>query len=211
MTQPPNPFDKDYPNNQPQQPYPSYGQTPHENVPPANGGYAAYPPAANQNVLNQGIAAGPWRRLGAYVIDAVILTFILGTIGAAVSMSSITPGMSAEEIGNLVAQPFPFFNEITTLVIFLYFTFLQTTNFSTIGKRAIGIRVTTMDLQPISLGTSALRSAWLLLPLIPALGGLLSFIFGIVIFVMLFNGDQTQGLNDKLAKTRGVLRSATNY
>lgn len=184
-----------------------HGQTPYEAAPAANyGGYAGHP-GGDPMYGQTEIAAGPWRRLGAYLIDCILLGIVVGLISAPFIMPEYSMDMTQAEMTELT-QPFSI---IGTVVIYLYFTILHTTSFSTIGKRLLGIRVTNMDLQPISFGTSAIRSLWLLVGLIPFVGTLLSTILSITIFVMLFTGDRTQGLHDKWSKTRGVLRTATNY
>lgn len=185
-----------------------YGQTPYEAAPAANyGGYAGYP-GGGEAMFGQGdVAAGPWRRLAAYLIDSILLGFILGLVLTPIMMPRMTPGMDQIQLAEEM-RPFALG---TVVLVYLYFTILHTTSFSTVGKRLLGIRVTTMDYQPISFGTSALRSLWVLVGIIPIIGNLLSFVLSVTIFVMLFTGDRTQGIHDKWAKTRGVKRSATNF
>ncbi|AWB81148.1 hypothetical protein C3B44_01320 [Corynebacterium yudongzhengii] len=203
---------------------PARGQSPYET--PYGGtpsysdyaGYGGYPSSdseygAGAGTLHGGgeIAAGPWRRFFAYFIDSMLVGLAASIVTTPWVMSNVEPDMTPQQVMDETIAQTQALGFVMVFVIYAYFTILHTTSFSTVGKHLLGIRVVDMNMQPISLGTSALRSVWLLLGLIPFLGGLIQFGVGVAIFVMLFTNDRTQGLHDKWAKTRGVLREATNF
>lgn len=224
----PRDYNRDYTHNPYSSPdtpsYPAYGQSPFE-APGYGGDQPGYPtnnyggpnygtPMANPTLMGFGApdAAGPWRRLGAYLVDSLVVGLISSILTSFFLSTPLAPQTEAD-MDRFIAEMVEYGGQVavvTAVIFFVYATILQTTNFSTLGKRALGIRVTDMERSPLTLGRSALRNAWLLLSAVPFVSWLVTII-GLVIFIMAFAGDRTQGLNDKWAQTRVVKRQALGY
>lgn len=86
--------------------------------------------------------AGFWIRLGAGIIDAILLFFVLGFISLALYGQFITDGYSFTDFLDLLYH--------LLLPIFWYGY--------TIGKRAVDIRIARVDGEKIGLGTMLLRN-----------------------------------------------------
>lgn len=167
-------------------------------------GYGAPAPVAE--------GAGSGRRLLAYLIDGFIVGLIVNVLATVTGVyPAMRPGMMDNSAMmndwlDQTAQTTVTIGVLTTVVFYLYAVFLQTTDFSTVGKRVAGIRVTEADGSALSIGASAKRNAWLLAGLVPGLGGIISFVLGLVIFFQAGQGDRTQALTDRWARTRVVKR-----
>ena len=133
-------------------------------------------------------------RLGAYVIDGLIISAIitlvdkLGILAAlGVSFDSsqlLDPSYSlSNNTGYLIA---------TFIISILYYTILQATKWqATVGKKILGIEVTTLDGNRISILTSFLRAV------------IMTFISSIfyIGFLMFFFTKKKQTLHDLLPAT----------
>lgn len=227
-----NPFDEndarpgppDY-NRGPRNPYshpenaPSAGQAP-LGAPGYGGSQPGYPandyggpnygtPMAHPAYLGAGApdAAGPWRRLGAYLIDGIVIGILSSLLAGLFFTVPVLPQSEADlerfllDVGGFNSQV----TVLTSVLFFLYATFCQTTQFQTLGKRALGIRAVDENGDRLPVAKSALRNVWLLLPVIPFFGWV-SNLLGLLIFIFAFLGDKTQGLNDKWARTRVLKR-----
>ena len=206
-----------------------YGQSPQE-----PGGYPMYEPQAGYGQPGYGYeqpgygygqpgygygtvaptaGAGGGRRLLAYFIDGFIVGFVVNSLASMLGLfPPVDPGMMDNGAAmnswmDAMAQTSVTIGVLNTVVFYIYAVFMQTTDFSTVGKRLAGIRVTELDGGRLSLGTSAKRNAWLLAGLVPAFGGLIGFVLGLIIFFQAGQGDRSQGLNDKWARTRVLKRA----
>ena len=137
--------------------------------------------------------AGFWRRLVAYLIDYLIIGagafavgFLIG-IGAGVAGADVNGGW-------LVA-----IYVITIAGYYLYYAFMESSaNQATVGKIALGLKVTDEEGNRISFGRALGRTvAKILSALILFMG-----------FVMAGFTDRKQALHDKIAHTLVVKRSA---
>ena len=94
-----------------------------------------------ENIAFRYYAAGPFRRLPAYLIDLAIRAFLCGLLyfaGAMVAFTGVLAGFSFVFLGWFVLQWF-------------YGGFFETfMNGQTLGKRVMGIRVLTIDGRPIN-------------------------------------------------------------
>lgn len=189
--------------------YEAYG------APDGQAGYAGYGVPAyggHPEMPMAGRAAGPWRRLGAYIIDSLLVGVFVSIISQLYLTFPALPQTEAD-MEQFFVQLTEYSTQVALLnavVFFAYMTIMQTTNFSTVGKRVLGIRVTELDGSRLSYGRSALRNVWLLLSIVPFLSWFSPFL-QIAIFVVMFSGAQTQGLNDKWAKTQVLKREATAF
>ena len=176
-------------------------------------GYGFDQPGYGYGVVAPTAGAGGGRRLLAYFIDGFIIGFVVNALASMLGVfPPVDPGMMSDGATmnswmDEMAQTSVTLSLLNTVVFYLYAVFMQTTDFSTVGKRLAGIRVTELDGGRLSLGTSAKRNAWLLAGLVPAFGGLIVFVLGLIIFFQAGQGDRTQGLNDRWARTRVLKRA----
>jgi uncharacterized RDD family membrane protein YckC len=148
------------------------------------------PPSASYGYTAQATTAlsGFWRRLGAYIIDAIILGVIGAVIQAiwgAITQASTSDTTGAGVRGGLIA-----------LVLYLiYFGYLWSRNGQSIGYMALGIRVVRTDGSLLSLGAAVLRA------LLVYLSFALCLIPAIVSAIMIGTGSQKQAIHDMMVGT----------
>lgn len=131
--------------------------------------------------------AGFWRRLAAYAIDYVLVTLVTVGIGALISLAlgMLDAGMTMGSISALA--------DLFGLVgSWMYFAFMESSEWqATFGKMALGMRVTDLDGQRVSLRRASVRYyAKILSALLVGAGFLLAAISG-----------RKQALHDKVART----------
>lgn len=144
--------------------------------------------------------SSPWKRLGAYLIDTIILNIVFGIVFSLSSLPSLmrlaeTMGqdgidqeaLASEYLSNLVGTI-----SIFILVMFIYFTLMHSSSRqATIGKIALKIKVVNQHGEGLSFVQAAIRF------LLKMLNG---FTFGIGYLIIFF----TQGnrcLHDILGRT----------
>lgn len=147
------------------------------------------------------VVAGFWRRLGAFLIDCLILGVVGGLVGMALFDTLARIGAPARLIGFVIALAyFGLFNS-------------RIGNGQTLGNRWLGIRVANAQGQALSLPRALLRYTVLGLPffanglplppatlLSPVIGALLALlVFGgsfAIVYLYLFNRRTRQSLHD---------------
>lgn len=129
--------------------------------------------------------AGFWMRLAAYLLDAIIIFvvfFILGLIVGVIGGEGILDSSGFELTSNI----------ISFICGWLYFSLMESSRHQgTLGKMALGIKVTDMNRTRISFSRATGRY----------FGKILSFIILFVGFIMIAFTEKKQGLHDILAKT----------
>ena len=209
-----------------------------EHVAPVAGapapGTAGYAPMASYSGAGVPVAAttpdgqtlaGWWQRVGAYLIDLVILTPIVvvagfpwlreiaGAYGDLVneSITAAENGSSLPNQADLLAElfvPFLLFTLVALVVNFVYNVGFLKWKSGTPGKLLVGLRVRVRELPgPLSWGTVLLRWAgqyWFAaLGWVPILGGVLELYWFIDGLWPLWD-DKKQALHDKVARTNVV-------
>jgi uncharacterized RDD family membrane protein YckC len=191
----------------PPQSGPQYGQSggypppPQSGYPgqPQQGGYSSQPQydqgqqyGGFPNPSGSGTPAGLGVRFGARIIDGIIVG-IVATILVVIFASIGDVTLTGVFVG---------------ILGFGYFVAMETTQGATLGKRALGLGVrgpggaarTTPQ-------QSAIRNSFLLLGIIPFIGGLLVLIAYIVIAVTINNSPTKQGKHDELAGGTQVVKN----
>jgi uncharacterized RDD family membrane protein YckC len=156
------------------------------------------------------VLASRWRRLIAFVIDAVILTLVTGALwgrllasfasrlGNAMSADPDRPG-ARSAIGRVFSHtigPYLLVLALTIILAVLYCWLLTGYWGTTIGKRSVGLWVVSADDRSrISLHRSAVRA------LVFVLGGEVLPLFFLIDNGWLLGDRQRQTLHDKVAKT----------
>jgi uncharacterized RDD family membrane protein YckC len=147
--------------------------------------------------------AGFWKRVGAWVIDYVILlvpiTIVAVSMGATTAFehfmaqmhAGTAPAIAAAEYGKAVRPA----TLIALLIGFVYYVAFECSKFqATPGKLAVGLRVTDLDGQRLGVGRAVARNVVRLINVITAL---LPFICYIVVAWT----ARKQGLHDLMART----------
>ncbi|HEU5420964.1 MAG TPA: RDD family protein [Streptosporangiaceae bacterium] len=197
---------------QPQYGQPQYGQAQYGQAQPYPGGQG-YPAAYTDPAL-----AERWKRLVAWLIDAVILGVIgsLLLIPALVRLSHRLNSLANQypDPNTLAAQaairhalggilgPFLLVWLLSVVISLAYYWLLTAFGGATLGKRAVGTRVVSAsDRTLVGLGAAAGRAAVFILgPVIP--------FFGLVDNLFLLWDPQRQCLHDKAARTLVVRKEA---
>lgn len=137
--------------------------------------------------------AGFWRRVGAYIIDVIVISIISGIIGG---IFGIGLGTSVAATGGSVDDVQSLGNSLGGLIGLAigiaYFCGMESSSLqATLGKKALGLVVTDDNGNRIGFGKALGRY----------LGKILSgLILGIGYLMVAFT-DKKQGLHDKLAGT----------
>lgn len=159
------------------------------------------PPPPPPGGAPQGLQpVGPWPRFGARLIDWLVLLIPQLIIGAVIGGGSSTIGVAS---GGRAW----FAGVIGTLLTFGYFVFLETSRGQSVGKMALKFKVIGPDGGLPTTEASARRNAWLLLSIIPILGGLAGFVLAIVIGVTINNDPFKRGWHDNFAGGTAVVRA----
>lgn len=126
-------------------------------------------------------------RVGARVLDALIVGIPLGIILGLIGLGSIGFGV------------------VSGLVGFGYFVWLESSQGATVGKKILNMHVVGPGGSHPAVDVAAKRNVWMLLGIIPVVGGLLSLIAVIVIIVTISQSEENRGYHDTFAGT-AVLR-----
>ncbi|GAB3786108.1 RDD family protein [Dyella agri] len=172
--------------------------------PVADNPYSA-PTAPMQNLPQTTAAAledhaGFWKRVAAYILDLILLTIVFKVIGTFFGISAAQEAMKQEMLsGTPIMQVYEHFysttwsfNVLTTVLTWLYFAFCESSAWqATVGKLALGIRVTNLQGARISFlrATGRFFAKYL---------SVLTLFIG---FVMVAFTRRKQGLHDLIAST----------
>jgi uncharacterized RDD family membrane protein YckC len=126
---------------------------------------------------------GFWRRLLAYLIDALLLISVFFVIGMVLAV--IAPNTNAESAEFV-------FNVLGILSFWVYYANMESGRYQgTLGKRALGLRVCDENGQRITFGRASGRF----------FGRFISGLFLGIGFLMIAFTKKKQGLHDKMAST----------
>jgi uncharacterized RDD family membrane protein YckC len=148
---------------QPQQPYgqqpQQYGQQPQQpygQQPVAYGGQPGYavPQAA-------GALATVWKRLGALIIDSIILGIVAGIISLIFGngFAFTVGGLGSGGAFTINKGPYIFMTLLSLIIQVGYFVYFYSTTGKTIGKMALNIRVIRRDQRALDINTAVRRQA----------------------------------------------------
>jgi uncharacterized RDD family membrane protein YckC len=147
---------------------------------------------------------GFWRRLIAFSIDNIIITFIFSvfvTIALLSFFSGAVSGHKEELLADLVNPTSVSRFKIAFWLFYIfinvvYFTYFHGVTGRTPGKRLLSLQVVSDEGAPISLDIAFLR----------ATGYLVSLIFYLVGFIWIIFDSKKQGWHDKIAGTVVIIR-----
>jgi uncharacterized RDD family membrane protein YckC len=142
-------------------------------------------------------------RLGAFIIDAIIIWCvnlivvapIMTVMGFGIASQVSDGDLSEEETLGLIATVFAAVGTtilITFAISLLYFAIMESSKSqATLGKMAVGIKVTDMDGNRISFSKAFVRS----------IGKIISNMIMYIGYIMAAFTDKRQGLHDMIANT----------
>ncbi|WP_306364278.1 RDD family protein [Nocardia sp. CC227C] len=185
-----------------QQPSDPYGQQPQYGQQPDPYGqqqpYGQQPPFGQQPGYGApgfggGTPADVWTRLGARIIDSLIVGIPAAIIGYVLNSSS-------SALGTL-------WSIVTPLLLFGYFIFMETQQGGqTLGKKLLGLRVVAPGGGVLDPAVSAKRNLFMLANLIPCLGTIAYIGMSIYIAVTIEQDPNKQGWHDKFAGGTQVVK-----
>ena len=144
--------------------------------------------------------AGPWIRLGARIVDGLVL--LIPTLIITVPIGGGYYIGSGNADGSTIIAGI-----LGTLLSYGYYVFMEGSRGATLGKQACGLRVESGQ-EALAMETAAKRNAWMLLAIIPTgLGVLLNLAVAIGIAFTISNDPLGQGFHDRFAGLRVVKRS----
>lgn len=195
----------------PAYPPPGYGQQPYGQQPYGHQPYGGWPaPAAQASVrLWRGQRlAGWWARVGAAVIDGLIVAIPAALLGLAFA-ELVDPGSVNQyfDEGESVAVNLGF----ALLSLFTYLVYkgmfmarAGSANGQSLGMQLVNIRVVREDSQPVTWGTVALRETLIKGVLFGWLGIFTIFIATLLDYLWPLWDSESRALHDMLARTRVV-------
>ncbi len=132
--------------------------------------------------------AGFLRRLVAYIVDAVLLYSIFFVLALLLGDSGMDPQTGAIN---------PVLDLLALLISWLYFALMESSaRQATLGKMAIGIKVTDLEGNPIAFPQATGRF----------FGKILSTLLLLIGYIMVAFTEKKQGLHDILAKTLVLMK-----
>jgi uncharacterized RDD family membrane protein YckC len=138
------------------------------------------------------IYAGFWKRLAAYIIDALIMVIPMFIIGFIVSYFAISSANTEMEMEAFLAGAKGITRIINIIVAWVYFAAMESSSKKgSLGKMALGIKVTDYNGEKISFGKATGRF------FLKILSGII-FCIG---FLMIGFTSKKQGLHDIMAGT----------
>jgi uncharacterized RDD family membrane protein YckC len=175
--------------------------------PPPNQPQGSPPPPAPQAATGVGQPADLMTRFLAKLIDWILVGVVLSviivplTIGLAFSGAGGGFGMGGFSLGGIVT------NLVTTALAVGYFVFLESNRGQTVGKMLLKLKVQGPGGQLPTLEQAGKRNAYMLLGIVPILGGLAYLAAAIYIAVTINNNTTTrQGWHDEFADGTSVIK-----
>ena len=202
-----------FPNSGDNNPYTGGDQGGYGQQQPQGGQYASFP-GANQ-MAPGALRPGAWKRFLGYFLDGLIVTIVAGIITWLLFGDDIanwwqqTMDAASSSSSSSTTPDFPLSAAAGSSIImfvlwFAYRLIMEVNNGGTVGKMAIGARVTMEDGSPITYGASFVRNSWYLISaianIIPIIGSLISLGITIAVGVTIGRSPNKQSFSDKWAK-----------
>ncbi|WP_334145159.1 RDD family protein [Corynebacterium nuruki] len=166
--------------------------------------YGAYPGGADQQYLGGSMLPGAGVRLGAFIIDAIIIGIVSFIIGLLIG------GGLTDDDGNVSTGASILISIIGIVLWLAYRVAMETTRGASLGKMILGLKVVDANGNNLSAQDSFVRNVWYLasniLSMIPFIGWLFSLAIYIALGVTISKDPQKQSFTDKWGKAY-VVRS----
>jgi len=135
-----------------------------------------------------------WHRVGAYLIDYVLIMLVFCPVGMALgAMGALTGQAGGEQAAAMATTGLSLVVNLLSIVAsWLYNALMESSSWQgTVGKRVLGIRVTDLDGNRISFGRATGRF----------FGKIVSGMICAVGYIMVLFTERKQGLHDMMAST----------
>ena len=133
-----------------------------------------------------------WHRLGAYLIDYILITLITCPLSILMGVMGAVAEQSGEAAQAASAGVSVLMYAIAIVAGWLYHALMESSSWQgTVGKRVLGIRVTDLDGNRINFGRATGRY----------FGKIISSLICLVGFIMVLFTERKQGLHDMMAST----------
>lgn len=151
------------------------------------GGQQPYPAAPQQTYVGYGQPyAGFWKRFVAYIIDGILANIVVTILGYILGVGYMT------RLGAVAAGRSTAYSLLSLVIVWLYFALMESSSVqATVGKMALGIKVTDLDGHRISFGKASVRH-W---------SKILSTIILLIGYIMAGFTARKQALHDIIAGT----------
>jgi uncharacterized RDD family membrane protein YckC len=175
--------------------------------PPGAGGVAAGDPFGTPTAAGWQLA-GWWRRVGAHLLDGVVIGLIAGVFFG-IFAAFAGAGFLVGDTTGIIASALAILGFLLCVVVaaFLYAPLMMArTNGKTIGRMATAIRVVRANGQPMTFGYAALREVAVKWLLIGAVAG--SFTFGLaplIDYLWPLWDEENRALHDMVVDSRTIL------
>jgi uncharacterized RDD family membrane protein YckC len=184
---------------------PNAGGPPGGPPPPQQPPPPGQPPAPHTQPAGTGVGqpADLLTRFLARLIDWILLAIVTFAIVVPVIIGAMFTGGNNFGFGGG-----GFVSGVIMAAIYVgYFAFMESNRGQTLGKMLMKLEVRGPDGQHPSLEVAFKRNAWMLLSIIPVLGGLAQLVVSIYIAVTINNNTQTrQGWHDEFAGGTSVIK-----
>lgn len=164
--------------------------------------------SGTEGVMTASTLAEPGSRIGARIIDGIVWAILGGIVGGVFGTLSAGFALASGEAADISITRLLASGILSTLLVAAYEIFMVGTQGATLGKMALGMKVTNSDGSPADIQTGTRRMYLYIavgilsaLPLIGGLGSLANLIIAIAGLIMLFTDDQRQTPWDKVGKT----------
>lgn len=172
-------------------------------APPPESRFGGSAPAPGTMVLS-----GWWRRVGAAVVDGLIVLAVAFGIMAPLGIGFFSLDGDSDGTGFLALVAGFIVAMIVIAVVALAYApvMMGATNGKTVGRMVTGIRVVRANGQPITMGFAALREVAVKTLLIQTVGGSITFgLSGLLDVLWPLWDDENRALHDFVVDTRTVL------
>ena len=188
---------------------------PHESgLPGFSGGYTSAPPpgayggapaaTAPGPVAGRYVLAGWWSRVGAALIDGIIISVVAFALLAIFGLGFASTD-SDTGAGALIAAAFISGLAFAIAALLYAPLMMAKTNGKTLGRMAVGNRVVRANGQPMTFGWAMLREVAVKWLLFNAVGGAITFgLAGLIDVLWPLWDDENRALHDFLVDTRTV-------
>ena len=177
----------------------------------AQQGYGAFPTNDyGQAPMHGSFRPGVGKRFLGYLIDSILAGIVIGLLTFLIFRNDIMDFVDATMNSPETAASLPLSvtagsGVISIVLWFAYRIGMETSTGATLGKMAVGARVTMEDGSPVTAQASFLRNSWYLLSLVlnmvPFLGWLLQLAVLVAVGVTIGNDNGNQSFSDKWGKT----------
>jgi uncharacterized RDD family membrane protein YckC len=141
-----------------------------------------------------------WHRLGAYLIDYVLVSLVTCPMGMLMGVMGAVAEQSGEAAQAASAGATILVYAVALVAGWLYHALMESSSWQgTVGKRVLGIRVTDLDGNRISFGRATGRY----------FGKIISGMICAVGFIMVLFTERKQGLHDMMASTLVLMGAGT--